>query len=97
MYEDCRKCREVGGRTQDQTFIATHFPYQILTMSPLTRRQCQTRGWRNVDPVYRVGGGVPPEALNFFGTFSYKIIQTVCNTSRAPLELDLVSCTHIHQ
>jgi hypothetical protein len=49
-----------------------------------------------VDPVYRVGGGgVPPEALNFFGTFSYTIIQMVCNTTRATLELDLVSCTHI--
>jgi len=54
------------------------------------------RGWRNVDPVYRVGGGgCLPEALNFFVTLLIKIIQMVCNTTTTPLELVLVSCTHI--
>jgi len=33
--------------------------------------QCWTRGWRNVDPMYRVGGG-PLEALKFFVTLSDK-------------------------
>jgi len=36
-----RKYREIEGRIQDQMFIPTYFPYQILPMSPPTPHQCQ--------------------------------------------------------
>ena len=50
-----------------QTFGHLNYLWEIY------KKHVFSRGWWNVDPVYRVGGGGgPPEALKFFVTLSDK-------------------------
>jgi hypothetical protein len=47
-----------------------------------------------VDPVYRVRGGGPPEALKISRTFSDKNHSNGLQHYHSTLGADLVSCTH---